>query len=119
MFSIFKSFSWIEYFAKFPTIKKFNGTVTSTTSIAAPIEVETLQSLAKQLPQLMELGFHPNENLTIKNLYEFFETNKNLEKIFLVISESFPYDLYKEIKDEFNIPMYRIYGVNVMTIKRK
>lgn len=90
-------FSWIDYFAKFSTIKKFS------TYPFTKIDVDILQSLAVKLPHLMELSFYPDENLTKRHLIEFFKKNKRLEIIILIVRQDFSDELFNEMKDEFAV----------------
>lgn len=102
----------------YPSIKKFNATIRS---MGGEMEAAKLQRIVVQLPNLAELGFSPNKNLTKDNLVDLFQLNSNLVKIFLVVSpETFTDDFKNEISDEFDVHDNRIKeGYGIVTVERK
>lgn len=104
-----------------PTIKKFN---TSFIQMCGEIRVADLKSLSERLPNLTELGFVPDRELTKNDLIDLFQLYPELEKIFLNVRyeifarESF--DFQNDISEEFHVCDYRNdAGFGVITIERK
>lgn len=85
------------------------------------MKAEDLQKLAVQLPNLIELGFIPDKELTRNDLVDFFQHNPKLEKLFLTVSPSkFTDDFNNEINKEFNVRKYvDVGGWGVITLEHK
>lgn len=84
------------------------------------MNTEDLPHLLENLPNLVELGFFVDKALTVNHLTHFFESNKGLTKIFLIVSpENFTDDFYNELKQEFKVWNGRQDGWGLVTVERK
>lgn len=91
--------------------------------LSGEIEAADLQSLAVKLPNLTELGFGTYKQLTKNDLFDFFQSNSKLEKIFLTLektSENCTDHFKNETSEEFHVCDYpTAEGWGVFSIERK